>query len=247
LDSGWLRGIEQIMSFRLRCCGAVVLLAASTATVSLCQKLSAPQKTVWFVLTEEFGSNGKLVLDPLAIISGGKLSKVLDNCSDDGPAYKSFLAEYLNAGHCYSVAFGRSAAGITVVSEKDRDSLAPSVDYRGAARIHGPVMGLATDSVISQTGMSSRQVPTAAERQSASKLAENLFAKAGVPPDLLAKIKVRNLTHTVLLLSKIPEPDRVFFYRTRRADSANPQSVFHRHLQWYRLCAGIGMDKDFKE
>ena len=65
-------------------------------------------------------------------------------------------------------------------------------------------MGLATNAVISHTGASSRQAPTAAERQTASNLAANLFAKAGVPPDLLAKIKVQNLTRTLLLPSKSP-------------------------------------------
>jgi hypothetical protein len=194
------------MGFRALSCAAVVLLGVSTATVSLSQKPPTSQKTVWFALKQgdEYDGIGKLRLDPLAIISGGKLSKVLDNCSDDGPAYQTFLAEYLNAGHSYSVLFGGSPAGIAVVGETDKNSLDPSVDYKGSARLHGPVMGLATNFVKNQTGMSSRQAPTAAERQSASKLAEDLFAKAGVPPDSLAKIKVHNLTLTVLLPSKFP-------------------------------------------
>jgi hypothetical protein len=194
------------MSSRPLYCVTVVLLAVSTAAVSLCQKPPAPKETVWFALKQgdEYDGMGKLMLDPLAIISGAKLSKVLDNCSDDGPAYKRFLAEYLNAGHSYFVLFGGGAAGSAVVGETDKESLAPSVDYKGSAMLHGLVMGLATNSVMSQTGMSSRQAPTAAERHSASKIAENLFAKAGVPPDSLAKIKVRNLTHTLLLPSKFP-------------------------------------------
>jgi hypothetical protein len=196
------------MSFRALSCAAVVLLAISTATVSLSQKPPNSQETVWFALKQgdedEYHGIGKLRLDPLAIISGGKLSKVLDNCSDDGPAYQTFLAEYLNAGHSYSVLFGGGPAGSATLGDTDKSSLAPSVDYKGSARLHGLVMGLATNSVISQTGMSSRQTPTAAEHQSASKLAENLFANAGVPPDLLAKIRVRNLTHTLLVPSKSP-------------------------------------------
>jgi hypothetical protein len=205
------------MRSRALCCVAVVLLAASTATVSLCQKPSTPQETVWFALKQgdEYDGVGKLRLDPLAIISAGNLSNVLENCSDDGPTYKRFLAEYLNAGHTYSVLFGGGAAGIAVVGETDKNSLALSVDYKGFARLHGPVMGLASNSAISPTRLSSRQAPTADERQSASKLAENLFAKAGVPPYLLAKMKVRNLTHTLLLPSKLPSLIGSFFIEAR--------------------------------
>jgi hypothetical protein len=198
------------MSFRVLCCGAVALLAASTATISLCQKRSTPQETVWFVLQEEPYSNGKLVLDRIATISSGKLSKVPDDCSYNDPAYKQFFDEYLNAGHNYSVLFGGGAAGSAVVREPDKNSL-NSVDYRGPARIRGLVMGLATNGVVPQAAVSSRQVPTPAERQSASDLAKSLFAKAGVPPDLLAKVKVRNLTHALLLPSKSPSLIGSFF------------------------------------
>jgi hypothetical protein len=158
---------------------------------------------VWFVLREEFGSNGKLVLDRLATSSEGKLSEVPDDCSPDDPASNQFSAEYLNAGHSYSVLFGGSPAGGAVVRAPYNVPVI-AVDYRGSARIRGQVMGLATNAVISHIGASSRQAPTAAEHQAASKLAEDLFAKAGVPSDLLAKIRVRNLTHTILLPSKSP-------------------------------------------
>lgn len=201
------------MSLRALYCSVVLLLAVATATISLCQNFPTPQETVWFALKQgdEYDGIGKLRLDPLTISFGGKLSKVLDDCSDDGPAYKRFLAEYLNAGHSYSVLFGGSAAGSAVVGEPDKKSLAPSIEYKGPARLRGTVMGLATNSAISPIGMSSRQAPTAAEREAASKLAENLFAKAGVPSDSLAKVKVRNLTHTVLLPSKFPSLIGSFF------------------------------------
>jgi hypothetical protein len=194
------------MSFRALSCAAVVILAVSTATVSLSQKPPTSQETVWFALKQgdEYDGIGKLRLDPLAIISGGKLSKVLDNCSDDGPAYQTFLAEYLNAGHSYAVLFGGGAAGIAVIGETHKNSLDPSVDYKGTARIHGPVMGLATDSIINPAKVSSRQSPTSAESQSAADIAKSLFAQADVPTNLLARIKVRNLTKTFLLPSKSP-------------------------------------------
>jgi hypothetical protein len=184
---------------------ALVNVAASTVSLALSQKPAPPRESVWFVLLEEFGSNGKLVLDRLATSSEGKLSKVPDNCSPDDPSSKQFSAEYLNAGHSYSVLFGGSAAGSAVVRAPDNyDVPVIAVDYRGSIRIRGQVMGLATNAVISHTGASSRQAPTAAEHQAASKLAENLFAKAGVPSDLLAKIRVRNLTRTIVLPSKSP-------------------------------------------
>jgi hypothetical protein len=178
---------------------ALVAVAAST----LSQKPAPSQESVWFVLREEFGSNGKLVLDRLATSSEGKLSEVPDDCSPDDPASNQFSAEYLNAGHSYSVLFGGSPAGGAVVRAPYNVPVI-AVDYRGSARIRGQVMGLATNAVISHIGASSRQAPTAAEHQAASKLAEDLFAKAGVPSDLLAKIRVRNLTHTILLPSKSP-------------------------------------------
>jgi hypothetical protein len=188
-----------------------MLLAVSTATVSLCQKPASPQETVWFALAEEFGSKGKIILDRIATVSSGKLSKVPDYCSYNEPAYKQFFAEYLNAGHSYSVLFGGGAAGSAVVREYGEDSATYAVDYRGPARIRGLVMGLATNAVVNQAGGSSRQVPTPAERQSAADLARGLFAQAGVPLDLLAKIRVRNLTHTVLLPSKSPSLIGSFF------------------------------------
>jgi hypothetical protein len=191
------------MILRIQYCVFVALLTALSACLAFCQELPAPAPTVWFAIEEEFGSNGKLILDRLTTVSDGKLSKVPDDCSYGDPAYKQFFAEYLNAGHSYSVLFGGSAAGIAVVREPDKDSV-NAVDYKGPARIRGQVMGLATNAVINHTSASSRQAPTAIERQAASNLAENLFAKAGVPQDLLAKIKVRNLTHTILLPSKSP-------------------------------------------
>src|SRR5580692_3770448 len=90
---------------------ALVAVAAST----LSQKPAPSQESMWFVLREEFGSNGKLVLDRLATSSEGKLSEVPDDCSPDDPASNQFSAEYLNAGHSYSVLFGGSPAGGAVV------------------------------------------------------------------------------------------------------------------------------------
>jgi len=199
------------MNSRIRCCGAVVLLAASTAAVSLCQKPSSSRETVWFVLEEEFGSKGKIILDRIATVSDGKLSKVPDDCSYEDPAYKQFFAEYLNSGHSYSVLFGGGAAGSAVVREHGEDSATYAVDYRGPARIRGQVMGLATNAVVAQSTASSRQAPTPMERQSALDLAKSLFAQAGVPSDLLDKIKVRNLTHALLPPSKSPSLIGSFF------------------------------------
>jgi hypothetical protein len=100
---------------------ALVAVAASTVSLALGQKPVPPQKSVWFVLLEEFGSNGKLVLNRLATSSEGKLSKVPDDCSPDDPAAKQFSAEYFNAGHSYSVLFGGIAAGGAVVRAPDKD------------------------------------------------------------------------------------------------------------------------------
>jgi len=184
---------------------ALVAVAASTVSLALSQKPAPPQESVWFVLLEEFGSNGNLVLDRLATASEGKLSKVPDNCSPDDPSSKHFSAQYLNAGHSYSVIFGGRAAGNAVVRGPDNyDVPVIAVDYRGSIRIRGQVMGLATNAVLRHTGTSSRQAPTAAEHQAASKLAEKLFGEGGVSSDLLAKIRLRNLTHTILLPSKPP-------------------------------------------
>ena len=82
------------------------LVAASTVSLDLSQKLATPQVSVWFVLLEEPGSNGKLMLDRIAMSSEGKLSELPDECSDHDPASEQFFAEYLNAGHSYSVLFG---------------------------------------------------------------------------------------------------------------------------------------------
>jgi hypothetical protein len=199
------------MSLRLLGWRVALLLAASTATVSLCQKPPTPRETVWFALREEFGSNGKIILDRIAAVSDGKLSKVPDDCSYEDPAYKQFFAEYFNGGHSYSVLFGGVAAGNAVVREHGEDSASYAVDYRGPARIRGQIMGLATNAVVTQAVASSRQAPTSEDRLSALDLAKNLFAQAGVPPDLLAKIKVRNLTHTVLPPSKSPSLIGSFF------------------------------------
>jgi len=136
---------------------------------------------------------------------------VPDDCSYEDPAYKQFFAEYLNAGHRYSVLFGGSAAGSAVVREHGENSATYAIDYGGPARIRGHVMGLATNVPVTKEVASSRQAPTPAERQSASDLAKNLFAQAGAPPDLLARIKVRNLTHTLLLPSKLPSLIGSFF------------------------------------
>jgi len=219
---------------------ALVAVAASTVSPALFQKLPAPQKSVWFALSEEAGSDGKFILDRLAIVSDGKLSKVPDDCNYNDATYKQFFAEYLDAGHTYSVLFGGAAAGSTVAHGPEKDS-AISADYTGSARIRGPVMGLATNALISQAGVSSRQAPTPEERQSASDLARNLFAKAGVPPDLLAKIKVRNLTHTLLFPSESPSligsffieaggQDRpthnLFFIATLKGSALSPELVW---------------------
>jgi hypothetical protein len=198
------------MIFRIRYCCSIVLLATSIVSLALSQNPASPQEKVWFVLQEEPYSKGKLVLDRVATSSEGKLAKVPDDYGYDDPAYKQFFAEYLDVGHRYSVLFGGSAAGTAVVREPDKGSV-NAVEYKGPARIHGQVMALATNAVISHTGASPRQVPTPAESQAASNLAENLFSKAGVPSDLLAKIKVRNLAHTLLLPSKSPSLIGSFF------------------------------------
>ena len=180
----------------------VISLLSCLFLVPARQPQRGPSESVWFVLEEE--PRGKLSIDPVAKLVGGKLMGVPDGCDAENPDYKKFEALYLRPGQTYSVLFGGAPAGIAGLRHPDPDFGNNLVEYDGIANIRGQMMALATNAPHPASETSSRQGPSADERKFAVQLANQQFSQRGLSAALLSKIKTENLTHTILAPRKTP-------------------------------------------
>jgi hypothetical protein len=158
---------------------------------------SAPEEVIWFsvgVLT-----NGQVSIDPIGRVVEHNLVDIPDACAENNSEYLSFASRYMKPGDSYDVLFGGVPAGRVSLKKNDDPyySLTP-VEYTGSAQPHGRVQALATSAIPSTSRLRARQALNEEEKNLALELARTLFQRAGVSKSLLGRMKVENLTRTIV-------------------------------------------------
>lgn len=146
----------------------------------------------------EGSQTGKFEINPLGKFSGHQIRPITSLCDPSLPEYKNFMANYVQAGRTYSVTFGGSPAGTIRLLGPNPDYGIDPVEYEGRAHIHGLIMALATNAKLSASESSARQTTSREERELALHLASEKFAEHKLPPELLSRIQIENLTRTTI-------------------------------------------------
>jgi hypothetical protein len=180
-----------------------VLLIWISAIPGQSPKLIENKDTIWFAV-RGIGEQ-RLAVDPIANVVDRRILKVPEGCEEADPTFLKFSEKHLRPGQSYHVSFGGAPAGNATVLRPDPNIFNLLASYEGKVRFGGFVRGLATTADLERTRLNHRQAPSPEERASAMRLAVQLYRQAGVRADLLAKIEIENLTHTLLAPSPLPQ------------------------------------------
>jgi hypothetical protein len=109
----------------------------------------------------------------------------------------------MKPGQSYDLLIAGVAAGKAVLGKNESPGyLLTPLQYSGTMQPHGHMQAFATSVVPSAERPCARQAPTDKERSLATRLARVLFERAGISESLIEKIKVENLTETIVAPSK---------------------------------------------
>jgi hypothetical protein len=179
---------------------AVAAVVCIPFTLSQSQQPINASDSVWFVLSNESGQ--ALRIDPAFRIAGKRLLEPPAYC-DDVPENDEFGKTYLRPGRSYTVSFGGARAGsLSFKVPKPNEYVLGAFEYQGTAPIVNKTSALATNGAVDSSRQNTRQAPTTADLDAALSKARMLFAKAGVPTELLAKVTLDELTRTTLFPDK---------------------------------------------
>ena len=137
-------------------------------------------------------------LEAIALIEQGQLRTPAGAKNKEAVA---FNRKYLAKGQKLFVIFGGGAAGTLNITESSvgcQGRISAMASFNpgslGITRIHGQVLGLATNSDMIARSEIWRRAPTAAERAAAVKLAQVQFSSNGLTPAQIATMQTANLT-----------------------------------------------------
>jgi hypothetical protein len=176
---------------------ALALLTVSTFMVlSAAATIGQARKpTMVFAVSAESGDGS---MDAVVSISGKQLRVPFTDEQKD--RQKKVAAEYFGTGQTYRLIFGGGEAGSVTVKKWSEgcNSVHSEVSLSTSAHVGGPVRALATNSDALGKGTSARRAPTDAERAAVMTLVKSIYKQKGTPANLIAGIKVTNLTATDL-------------------------------------------------
>jgi hypothetical protein len=140
----------------------------------------------------------EMSMDAVVIIENGRLRAPFKE--DDDADQQRFAREYFRPGQKYRLAFGGGAVGTATVNKSDKgcNTIHAAVLVDTAAKIHGQVMGLATNSETLGRKSSSRRAPTDQERAAVMALVKQIYRAKGTTAALLRQMQTTNLTATDL-------------------------------------------------
>jgi hypothetical protein len=179
--------------------------APETAAVAPPRSAVNPMRDSSFVLFAVGYYNGDdlLYLEPITWVHGGKLNEPPSIESGTRPSQQAsqFVRDYYDPSRQFRVLFGGADAG-TISPQGLHESgctyMMAKASWQSTARIGGVTMCLAADSTALTRDRSVRRAPTDQERAAALDRVTAIYLRNGVPRDLVAKMKVRNLTATDL-------------------------------------------------
>ncbi|MDX6443436.1 MAG: hypothetical protein QOH71_510 [Blastocatellia bacterium] len=166
--------------------------------LSLVTSLTAAQTrkpTMVFAVSAESGDGS---MDAVVMINGKQLRVPFTD--EQKSRQKKIAAEYFATGRTYRLIFGGGEAGSVKVKKWSEgcNSVHAEVGLATSATLGGQVRALATSSDLLGKRASARRAPTEAERSAVMTLVKNIYRQNRTPANLIAAIKVTNLTATDL-------------------------------------------------
>jgi hypothetical protein len=166
--------------------------------LSLVTSLTAAQTrkpTMVFAVSAESGDGS---MDAVVMINGKQLRVPFTD--EQKNRQKRIAADYFATGRTYRLIFGGGEAGSVKIKKWSEgcNSVHAEVGLSTSATLGGPVRALATSSDLLGKRASARRAPTEAERSAVMTLVKNIYRQNRTPANLIAEIKVTNLTATDL-------------------------------------------------
>jgi hypothetical protein len=148
-----------------------------------------------FAVSAESGDGS---MDAVVLINGKQLRVPFSDEQKD--RQKKIAEEYFAAGRKYRLIFGGGEAGSVSVKKWSEgcNSVHAEVGLSTSATLGGPVRALATSSETLGKRASTRRAPTEAERTAVMTLVKSIYRQHRTPANLIAALKVTNLTATDL-------------------------------------------------
>ena len=179
----------------------VLILAASILTVGAkpekrpANVAQARKQAVVFSVSAESGAGS---MDVVVIVDGNQLRAPYTDEQKD--KQKTFGKQYFAPGKVYRLIFGGGEAGTVTLKKWSEgcNNIHAEVTPATSAKLGGKVMALATNSETLGKRASARRAPTEAERAAVMTLVKSIYSQNRTPANLIAAIKVTNLTATDL-------------------------------------------------
>ena len=197
-----MRNVHRLFASRSGIFPSVLLLAGSVLTVSAERAgnsvVTIPQPQNSVVVFAVSAESGEGSMDAVAIVEGKRLRAPYSDEQKD--KQKKFGEQYFAAGKIYRLIFGGGAAGTVTLKKWSEgcNNIHAEVNLTTSARLGGKVMGLATSSETLGNRASARRAPTETERAAVMALVKRIYSQNRTPANLVAAIKVTNLTATDL-------------------------------------------------
>jgi hypothetical protein len=151
--------------------------------------------TMVFAVSAESGEGS---MDAVVQVNGKQLRVPFTD--EQKNRQKKIAEEYFAAGRTYRLIFGGGESGSVTVKKWSEgcNSVHAEVGLTTSATLGGQVRALATNSDSLGKGASARRAPTDTERAAVMTLVKNIYRQNRTPANLIAAIKVTNLTATDL-------------------------------------------------
>jgi len=231
----------RLRTYRFRSCLALLLVSSvlivSAPGAGKSAGLAAAQRRKGVVVFAVSAEAGEGTMDAVVIVDGKQLRAPFND--EDKAGQKKFATEYFAAGRTYRLISGGGEAGTVAVKKWSEgcNNIHAEVTPATSVRLGGEVKALATSSASLGKRASTRRAPTEAERASVMTLMKSIYAQHRTPANLIAAVKVTNLTATDL--------DGDGKYEFIGSFTSAARNKFERDLFLIARPAGAGMRADF--
>lgn len=175
--------------------GLVLAVSVERAGNRVVTAAQPRNQAVVFAVSAESGDGS---MDAVVIVEGKRLRAPYND--EQKGQQKKFGEQYFAAGRVYRLIFGGGAAGTVTLKKWSEgcNNIHAEVSLTTSARVGGKVMALATSSETLGRRASARRAPTETERTAVLALVKRIYLQNRTPANLIAAIKVTNLTATDL-------------------------------------------------
>src|SRR2546423_2202696 len=181
---------------------AVVLIVSNVPAASRLNAQTAkprvPQRTNQTVIFAIGGESGYYHMDAVAVVNGKQFVSPFSDEQKD--KQKKFAEKYFAASRRYRLIFGGGEGGTVTVAKWSEgcNSVHAEVNITTTAKLGGQVRALASNSDSIGKRASTRRAPSDDERTAVLKLVKTIYQQHRTPANLLASIRMTNLTATDL-------------------------------------------------